>query len=319
VACTGGSFELNGTIAYVPQEAWIINATMRDNILFGQPYDEKRYNEVCQMAALIPDFKILTAGDLTEIGGRGVNLSGGQRQRVSIARALYSERDVAIFDDPFSAVDAHVAAHLVENAIAKYIRSHGKTGIIVTNQLQFLSVADRIVLMKDGKIAEQGTFAELKANGKAFADLIEVGIIGEANKTQEEATVKDEEAPEDVPKKKKKKNFAAAEGEVKADEARDKDKEEADLKKGNLTGNEEKEVGNIGITIYWYYIVAGSVALFLLGLLVLAIVVTTRVYYSIWVRVAVFYYYALFKIPLIALPCCLLFTVVGLGFSGSCH
>jgi ABC-type multidrug transport system ATPase subunit len=241
---------------------------MRDNILFGQPYDEKRYNEVVRMSALAPDFKILAAGDLTEIGGRGVNLSGGQRQRVSIARALYSERDVAIFDDPFSAVDSHVAAHLVEHAIARYIRENGKTGIIVTNQLQFLPVADRIVLLKGGKIAEQGTFEQLKSNGKAFAELIaEFGIIESKKQEEPEKQEKPKKDNEDV-----------------KNETRNKDQEAADLKKGNLTGEEEKEEGNIGFSIYWYYITAGSAILFFLGLLIYALAITTRVYYSIWVR-----------------------------------
>jgi len=78
--------ELTGGVAYVAQEAWIVNATARDNILFGKPYDEKFYKQVVQASALLPDFEIMPSGDLTEIGDKGINLSGGQRQRVSLAR-----------------------------------------------------------------------------------------------------------------------------------------------------------------------------------------------------------------------------------------
>jgi len=91
-----------GKLAYVPQQAWIQNATVRDNILFGQSYDRKRYNKVIDACALRADIDILSAGDLTEIGEKGINLSGGQKQRISLARAVYSDADLYLLDDPLS-------------------------------------------------------------------------------------------------------------------------------------------------------------------------------------------------------------------------
>ncbi|CAM9265108.1 unnamed protein product, partial [Choristocarpus tenellus] len=107
-----GRASMNGTVAYASQRAWIQNATVRDNILFGCPYDEERYNMVLEACALKPDLKILEGGDLTEIGEKGINLSGGQQQRVSLARAVYSDADILLLDDVLSSVDAHVGKHL---------------------------------------------------------------------------------------------------------------------------------------------------------------------------------------------------------------
>ncbi|KAJ2360308.1 hypothetical protein IW150_007537, partial [Coemansia sp. RSA 2607] len=100
-------------VAYVAQEAWLRNATIRDNILFGAPYDAARYEEVLRVCALKPDLRILAAGDMTEIGERGVTLSGGQKQRVALARAVYSDRRILLIDDCLSAVDAHTAKHIL--------------------------------------------------------------------------------------------------------------------------------------------------------------------------------------------------------------
>lgn len=96
-----------GTVAYVPQQAWIQNATLKDNILFGRTYDRKRYEKVVEACALKADFDMLPAGDQTEIGEKGINLSGGQKQRVSLARAVYQDADIYFLDDPLSAVDSH--------------------------------------------------------------------------------------------------------------------------------------------------------------------------------------------------------------------
>ncbi|XP_035986072.1 multidrug resistance-associated protein 5 [Fundulus heteroclitus] len=159
-----GSVAVRGRMAYVAQQAWILNATLRDNIMFGQEYQEDRYQSVLSACCLRPDLALLPNADLTEIGERGANLSGGQRQRISLARALYSDRDVYILDDPLSALDAHVANHIFRNAIKKQLQS--KTVIFVTHQLQYMVDCDDIILMKDGSIVEQGNHDDLmKLNG----------------------------------------------------------------------------------------------------------------------------------------------------------
>merc|ERR1719210_82507 len=108
-----GHVTSRGQIAYVAQQAWIQNSTLRDNILFCKDFDEKKYNHTIDACALTTDLEILPAGDQTEIGEKGINLSGGQKQRVSLARAVYSDSDLLLLDDPLSAVDSHVARKLM--------------------------------------------------------------------------------------------------------------------------------------------------------------------------------------------------------------
>ncbi|KAK2533376.1 Abcc1 [Columba guinea] len=112
-----GYVAVKGSVAYVPQQAWVQNATLEDNIIFGREMNESRYKRVIEACALLPDIEILPTGDKTEIGEKGVNLSGGQKQRVSLARAVYCNADVYLFDDPLSAVDAHVGKHIFEKVI----------------------------------------------------------------------------------------------------------------------------------------------------------------------------------------------------------
>lgn len=112
-----GLVNMNGSTAYVPQHAWIQNATLRENILFGGDYDESSYDRIIKTCSLEQDLSIMPAGDKTEIGEKGINLSGGQKQRISLARALYSNRDIYLLDDPLSAVDSHVGKHIFDNVI----------------------------------------------------------------------------------------------------------------------------------------------------------------------------------------------------------
>ncbi|KAM8876677.1 ATP-binding cassette sub-family C member 3 isoform 2-T2 [Synchiropus picturatus] len=167
-----GDVSVRGSVAYVPQQAWIQNATLRDNILFGKPYNEQKYRCVLEACALTPDLEVLPGGDMTEIGEKGINLSGGQRQRVSLARALYSDADVYLLDDPLSAVDAHVAKHIFDNLIGPGGALMGKTRILVTHGISFLPQVDNIMVMVDGCVSEMGSYhALLKENG-AFAEFL---------------------------------------------------------------------------------------------------------------------------------------------------
>ena len=145
-------------IAYVTQQAWIINATVRDNIVFGQPFDEAWYNQVLEACALKTDLQILDGGDMTEIGERGVNLSGGQKQRVSVARAVYNRAAIYIFDDPLSAVDVHVGKHLFDQVIGPggLLERQGATRILVTHGIQWLPKCDKIICLENRRIREQG-------------------------------------------------------------------------------------------------------------------------------------------------------------------
>lgn len=153
-----GEINVDGKIAYVPQQAWIQNATLQDNILFGRPYNKKLYEQVLHACALVSDLAILPGGDQTEIGEKGINLSGGQKQRVSLARAVYSGAEIYIFDDPLSAVDSHVGKHIFENVMSEEGMLKGKTRFLVTHALYYLPKVDEIYVMMNGEISESGTY-----------------------------------------------------------------------------------------------------------------------------------------------------------------
>ncbi|XP_033248599.1 multidrug resistance-associated protein 1 isoform X5 [Drosophila miranda] len=174
-----------GKMAYVPQQAWIQNATVRDNILFGQQYDRKRYNKVIDACALRADIDILSAGDLTEIGEKGINLSGGQKQRISLARAVYCDADLYLLDDPLSAVDSHVGKHIFEEVIGPKGLLARKSRILVTHGVTFLPQVDSIYVLKMGEISESGTFDQLVKNKGAFADFI-IQHLQDGNAEEEE-------------------------------------------------------------------------------------------------------------------------------------
>ncbi|KAJ3763217.1 ABC protein [Lentinula raphanica] len=147
-----GTFSFGGKVAYCPQIPWIQNTTVKNNILFGEAFDEERYWKAVEAACLLPDLEIMADGDLTEIGEKGINLSGGQKQRVSIARALYSEADIFLFDDPLSAVDAHVGRALFHGAIGP-LKQNGKTIILVTHTMHILPYCDTVYSMDGGFIS----------------------------------------------------------------------------------------------------------------------------------------------------------------------
>uniref|UniRef100_A0A3P9JD61 ATP-binding cassette sub-family C member 5 n=1 Tax=Oryzias latipes TaxID=8090 RepID=A0A3P9JD61_ORYLA len=165
----GGKVASSGDFAYAAQQAWILNDTLRNNILFGKEFNSKKYDAVLEACCLLQDLADFPYGDTTEIGERGTSLSGGQRQRVSLARALYSERPILLLDDPLSAVDACVGSHIFNKAIRGAAK--GRTVLFVTHQLQYLPECDDVVLMKDGRIAGHGTHAQLMDKSCEYATL----------------------------------------------------------------------------------------------------------------------------------------------------
>uniref|UniRef100_A0A8B9GAN0 Multidrug resistance-associated protein 1 n=1 Tax=Amazona collaria TaxID=241587 RepID=A0A8B9GAN0_9PSIT len=167
-----GYVVVKGSVAYVPQQAWVQNATLQDNIIFGREMNESRYKRVIEACALLPDIEILPAGDKTEIGEKGVNMSGGQKQRVSLARAVYCNADVCLFDDPLSAVDAHVGKHIFENVIGPKGILKNKTRVLVTHAINYLPQMDTILVMSDGEISEMGSYQELLEQDGAFAEFL---------------------------------------------------------------------------------------------------------------------------------------------------
>ncbi|KAL5233639.1 hypothetical protein ACI65C_001049 [Semiaphis heraclei] len=165
-----GSISVRGTVSYASQEPWLFNSSIQQNILFGSPMDHNRYKEVIQVCALKTDFKQLPYGDRSLVGERGVSLSGGQRARVNLARAVYKQADIYLFDDPLSAVDTHVGKHLFEKCIKGYLKE--KTCILITHQIQYLSSVDQIVLMENANILVEGSYQELQSSGLDFTKLL---------------------------------------------------------------------------------------------------------------------------------------------------
>ncbi|KAH9796213.1 ABC transporter C family member 2 [Citrus sinensis] len=262
---------IRGTVAYVPQVSWIFNATVRDNILFGSAFEPARYEKAIDVTSLQHDLDLLPGGDVTEIGERGVNISGGQKQRVSMARAVYSNSDVFIFDDPLSALDAHVGRQVFDRCIRGELS--GKTRVLVTNQLHFLSQVDRIILVHEGMVKEEGTFEDLSNNGELFQKLME-------NAGKMEEYVEEKEDGETVDNKTSK---PAANG-----VDNDLPKEASDTRKTKegksvLIKQEERETGVVSFKVLSRYKDAlGGLWVVLILLLCYFLTETLRVSSSTW-------------------------------------
>ncbi|KAK2946630.1 Multidrug resistance-associated protein [Blattamonas nauphoetae] len=163
--CSTGSGAVRGSVAYLPQTPWILNATVEENIIFGHPFDPHKYQQVLKKCCLEPDLKIFPAGDQTEIGERGITLSGGQRVRVALARACYSTADIVLLDDPFASVDAHVEETLIKECVGELLKA--KTVVCTTHHTGLMKYFDwGIELSGDGRIVRQGGV-------ELFGDLVE--------------------------------------------------------------------------------------------------------------------------------------------------
>lgn len=199
---TRGEVTMGANRAFCPQYAWIQNASLKENILFGKDMDKDWYKSVIDACALQPDLDMLPQGDATEIGERGITVSGGQKQRLNIARAIYFNADLIIMDDPLSAVDAHVGRHIFDNAIMGLLKD--KCRILATHQLWVLNRCDRIIWMEDGKIQAIDTFDNLIRDHVGFQQLMETTAV--ENKMEDEVHANDDEveAEKKVLKKKRK-------------------------------------------------------------------------------------------------------------------
>ncbi|XP_013411190.1 multidrug resistance-associated protein 1 isoform X2 [Lingula anatina] len=181
-----GTTKVSGSVAYVPQQAWIQNCSLRDNILFNNSFDESEYNKIIDSCALNSDLEILPSADKTEIGEKGINLSGGQKQRVSLARAVYSNADIYLLDDPLSAVDAHVGKHIFQNVIGPEGVLKNKTRILVTHGISHLPKVDKIIVIANGSVSECGTFSQLMDHQGAFSEFLKNYLLEEEMEGQVE-------------------------------------------------------------------------------------------------------------------------------------
>jgi ABC-type multidrug transport system fused ATPase/permease subunit len=195
-----GSLEIFGSLSYANQEAFLFEGTVRNNILFTEEYDEKKYSKVVAACGLSKDFEQLENGDHTFVGEKGVSLSGGQKARINLARAVYKEADIYLLDDPLSAVDSDVGNTIFYECVINYLKD--KTVILVTHQLQYLHQIKDILVLAEGKIKASGSYEELK--DKEIARLLPVekseaqekDIDEEFKELTKHINVKKEEEPE---------------------------------------------------------------------------------------------------------------------------
>lgn len=287
---TSGTIRMSSRLAYCPQSAWIQNATVRDNVVFGKDFDPAWYAAVIEACALQPDIDMLPDGDMTEIGERGITVSGGQKQRINIARAIYFDADIVLMDDPLSAVDAHVGKHLFDTAICGLLKD--KCRLLATHQLHVLEKVDRVVWMEEGRIQAVGTFPELMGGNPAFAEMMgEISTDKAEDATKAEATEGGDEIEEDGERQEK---GGPVQGKA-------------------LMQSEERAVKSVPWKVYEAYIMASGtwlnvpLLLLLLGLGQAANIVTT-----LWLG-----YWTSNKYNLsngvyvcLSLPCCLFETVL---------
>ncbi|KAJ2894628.1 hypothetical protein IWW38_002516 [Coemansia aciculifera] len=287
-------------IAYVAQEAWLRNATIRENILFGETYDHQRYEEVLRVCALKPDLRILSAGDQTEIGERGVTLSGGQKQRVALARAVYSSRRILLIDDCLSAVDAHTAKHiLTECLLSKTPLMLGRTRVLVTHHVSMcLPYAQYIVMLREGQVSLKGNPSELQEQGGAFTKVLtELENSEDKSKTLDKGKSAEEAVLDadvlDEEDSSKSVNDSTSENEYnlrrlkKIAEQRGLDPD-GDLSalEGTLVEDEERESGYIKSEVWLTYLNAsGSKWFWITSVVLLTICQLSLVFQDYWIRI----------------------------------
>ncbi|KAI0634339.1 multidrug resistance-associated ABC transporter [Trametes polyzona] len=226
------------TISYAAQTPWLRHQSIKDNILFGHPYDEERYRAVVECCALSPDLEILEDGDATEIGARGVSLSGGQKARVALARAVYTPSKYVLLDDPLSAVDSHTARYLYEKLFRGPLLAN-RTVILVTHHVELvLPAAYYLVRLLNGRIDTQGTVKELR----------DLGVLDDIARVEEAEALKEHAARETEEPDAKEEAVADGDG---AGAAKDK-------KPRRLVEEEHREVGSVKWHIYNTYLKAAS-------------------------------------------------------------
>ncbi|KAJ3345168.1 Multidrug resistance-associated protein 4, partial [Kappamyces sp. JEL0680] len=239
-------------LAYVSQTPWILSGSIQENILFGQAFDQDRFDKVIACCALERDLQLFPDGAATFIGERGVTLSGGQKARVALARAVYHDADLYLLDDPLAAVDTKVARHIFEQCIQKVLGP--KCVVLVTHQVQFSKYADQILVLEDGMLVQKGGYSDIIASDSAFAKSIQ--------------QVSSQSAMDDIDDIVQKTTGAA---------------QEHDTKTTKGFANEESAIGVVSLSTYWKFFGAGATT-FLATLFVVGMVGGTfmSIYSDIW-------------------------------------
>ncbi len=233
---------INGDMSHVPQQAWILNTTVKNNILFGNEFDAQKYQDAIKYSCLQSDFDILINKDETEIGEKGVNLSGGQKARVSLARALYKNSNIYLLDDPLSAVDAHVGNFILKECFMGYLKD--KTRVLVTHKFESLKYVDYIYIFNQGQIVQEGTLETLQGT-EYFQEIKEKYNMAnkQEEKEDEELKIVEEEETKLTKEPSKEKE------EQKKETPQEEDKELLH----KLMLEEDKEEGAVGLHVWKTY------------------------------------------------------------------
>lgn len=235
-----GLVTLEGSVAHIGQTAWIFHDTLRNNIIFGKDFDQELYDTAIEVSGLRQDIEIFPDGDSTSIGERGVNLSGGQKQRISLARSVYEQADVYLFDDPLSALDAHVSQHVFRSCISNSGVLKEKLRILITNEVQLLPECDTVSFLENGTVLGQAPYDELRESNELFQNL-----------------VRDQELSREKEREQKVGNYnegaKAPDGKVESSEM-GKLKNQVPFKLGkSIMTDEERHTGSVGPKIYTEY------------------------------------------------------------------
>ncbi|KAG7839730.1 hypothetical protein KL942_003341 [Ogataea angusta] len=262
------------SVAYCSQTAWLLNATVKENIIFASPFNQERYDAVIHACGLTRDLSILEAGDETEIGEKGITLSGGQKQRVSLARALYSSASYLLLDDCLSAVDSHTAVHIYEYCINGELMK-GRTCILVSHNVSLtIKEADFVVMMDNGRIKAQGSVDELMQEGLLNEEVVKSVMQSRSASTANLAALDDNSQIS---------SEAIAEGLAK--NIAKKIQKPQQSKKSKLIEDETKSDGSVKPEIYYaYFRYFGNPALWIMIAFLFIGSQSVNVYQSYWLR-----------------------------------
>ena len=236
VSEVSGTITFQGSFVYVPQIAWIFSGTIRENILFGQPYDEPKYTRVIEACALTEDIQRFPDYDQTVVGERGEVLSGGQKARVSLARAVYADADLYLLDDPLSAVDFKVGQHIFKTCINDLLGE--KMRVLTSHQEQSMKEADQVIVLYKGRVLEKGSFTELR----------EKGILNTTVDPLYQTVGKDSKHTESVAREIKQKN---------GDDGYETMVPLPNEPRSLETSREDRSIGVVSSKLYWNYFTSG--------------------------------------------------------------
>eukprot|EP00210_Caulerpa_lentillifera_P001049 g1012.t1 len=266
--------QMTGSVSYCAQVPWIMAATVRDNIMFGNDFDENLYNRVISSCALDTDIQKFPFGDQTEIGERGINLSGGQKARIALARAAYCKADINLLDDPLSAVDPNVGRILFERCISGVDGlMKNSTRLLVTHQKQFLPDCNRIILMNNGEIECIGTWNEL-ASHHLLKDVDRINSSNENSvKHESNAEPKDEQITRPQSSTGTRNHPVSG-----IEPSEGSQNVENNKRQGQLVEKEDKVYGKVSLRVYWDYIVhIGAIPMFFA---ILALLINKMLYFG---------------------------------------